>query len=137
MAGIFSPTLQQDVTPIRATEQPSAAASLFNLAGTVAEGLGAARDKATREAKANAPSYTERKDQFEKEQLNTYTTTLQEIQQMKDSGDISDTLYRQKIKALDDFFHIAMKYLIPIVIRQNHFKISLQIFVRCSGCWHS
>ena len=101
MAGIFSPTLQQDVTPIRATEQPSAAASLFNLAGTVAEGLGAARDRATREAKANAPSYTERKDQFEKEQLNTYTTTLQEIQQMKDSGDISDTLYRQKIKALD------------------------------------
>ena len=102
MAGIFSPTLQSEVSPIQATEQPSAAASILGVLGAGVRGLADARDKAARQAAAAAPSYSERKDQFDTKQLGSYTQELDDIHQSFASGDISEAYYNTQLRTLNN-----------------------------------
>lgn len=101
MAGIFSPTLQSEVSPIQATEQPSAAASVFGLIGEGVKEFGRSRDEAARAEKAAQPSYSERNDAFNREQLGSYTTELGDIQARYESGAISESAYNANITLLN------------------------------------
>ena len=102
MAGIFSPTLQSEVSPIQATEQPSAAASILGVLGEGVRGLADARDRAARQAAAAAPSYSERKDQFDAQQLGSYTQELDDIHQSFASGGISEAYYNTQLRTLNN-----------------------------------
>lgn len=99
MAGIFSPNLQSQVTPESPTEMASPIASLAQLGSTIVQGLGGARDRAEREAKANAPSYTQLKDEREAGQLSDYSTELQRLEGLK--GQVSAQAYNLELRKVN------------------------------------
>ena len=101
MAGIFAPTLQSEVSPVRAVETPSAAGALANLASDVASGFFRAQDARAKREEARQPSYTERKDQFETKVLSDYTRELTALQQTADQNGWSSTELARKQSNLD------------------------------------
>ena len=101
MAGIFSPQLTSQVKYEQPVQEANAAASVFNFLATGAEGLSRARGKAEREAAASAPSYTERKDIFEREQKAEYSDELNKLQQKFEQGSITEQVYNGQLNMLD------------------------------------
>jgi len=101
MAGIFSPQLTSQVRPEQAVQEANATASVFNFLATGAKESARARDKAEREAAASAPSYTERKDIFEREQKAEYSDELNFFQQQLEQGNLNENDYNRKITMLD------------------------------------
>lgn len=101
MAGIFAPTLQSEVSPVRAVETPSAAGALARLADSAAEGFFRAQEAREKRELARAPSYTERKDQFETKVLGDYTRELTALQQTADQNGWSSTELARKQSNLD------------------------------------
>ena len=99
MAGIFSPNLQSQVTPESPTEMASPLASIAQLGTSIAKGLGGARDRADREARASAPSYTQLKDEREAGQLSEYSTELQRLEGLK--GQISAQAYNLELRKVN------------------------------------
>lgn len=102
MAGIFQPTLQSDVAPIRPVETPSAITSIARLGETIVTGLSKAQDRAEIEARRNAPTYSEVKAKQDAQNLSDYATSLQEIEDTK--GQISESAYNLAIRKLNMSF---------------------------------
>ena len=96
MAGIFQPTLQSEVQYERAVEQPSTIGTLARLGSGITDAL-------AQNARANAPSASERKSAAESEALKAYTSDLDDIHQMRDS--ITPTQYRSKLSELNMKFY--------------------------------
>ena len=101
MAGIFAPTLQSDVSPVRAVETPSAVGALANVASDVAQGFFRAKDERERLAAARAPSYTERKDTFDQKVLSSYTNELTGLYQTAQEKGWSSTELARRENNLD------------------------------------
>ena len=106
MAGIFSPQLTSQVKYEQPVQEANPAASVFNFLATGAEGLSRARGRAEREAAASAPSYTERKDIFEREQKAEYSKKLDDLQQKFEQRSISEQSYNAALTRLDIDFGI-------------------------------
>ena len=101
MAGIFSPQLTSQVKYEQPVQEANPAASVFNFLATGAKESARARDKAEREAAASAPSYTERKDIFEREQKAEYSDELDTLQQKFEQGSITEQVYNASLTSLD------------------------------------
>ena len=101
MAGIFSPQLTSQVKYEQPVEEANATASVFNFLATGAEKSRIAKNKAERAAAAAAPSYTERKDIFEREQKAKYSDELGFFQQQFEQGNLNENDYNRKITMLD------------------------------------
>lgn len=101
MAGIFAPTLQSEVSPVRAVEAPSALGALTNLGSSVVEGYSRARDERERLAGARQPSYTERKDTFDQNVLSNYTNELTGLYQTAEEKGWSAAELARKERSLD------------------------------------
>ena len=101
MAGIFAPTLQSDVSPVRAVETPSAVGALANVASDVAQGFFRAKYERERLAAARAPSYTERKDTFDQKVLSSYTNELTGLYQTAQEKGWSSTELARRENNLD------------------------------------
>lgn len=99
MAGIFTPTLQSQVTPERPTQMASPLASLAQLGESVVGGLARSRDRAEREARANRPSYTQLKDERESQQLSDYSRELQRLEGLK--GQVSQSAYNLELRKVN------------------------------------
>ena len=99
MASIFQPILQSQITPERPVELASPIASLAKLGEGIAGGLVRAKDEADREARRNAPTYSQIKDERESGALADYTTGLQNLEQLK--GQISETAYNERLRKLN------------------------------------
>ncbi len=99
MASIFQPILQSQITPERPVELASPIASLAKLGEGIVGGLTRAKDEADREARRNAPTYSQIKDERESGALADYTTGLQNLEQLK--GQISETAYNERLRKLN------------------------------------
>ncbi len=99
MASIFQPILQSQITPERPVELASPIASLANLGEGIVGGLTRAKGEADREARRNAPTYSQIKDERESGALADYTTGLQNLEQLK--GQISETAYNERLRKLN------------------------------------
>ena len=101
MAGIFAPTLQSEVSPVRAVEAPSALGALANLGSSVVQGYSRAVDERERLAGARQPSYTERKDTFDQSVLSNYTNELTGLYQTAEEKGWSAAELARKERSLD------------------------------------
>lgn len=99
MAGIFSPTLQSQVTLERPVEMSSPLGTIAQLGESVIGGLARSRDKAEREARAKAPTYTQIKDDRKSQALSNYSSELSLIEQKK--GQISNVAYNEEVRKLN------------------------------------
>ena len=106
MAGIFSPQLTSQVRPEQPVQEANTTASVFNFLAAGTEELSRSKKRADREAAASAPSYTERKDIFEREQKAEYSKKLDDLQQKFEQRSISEQSYNAALTRLDIDFGI-------------------------------